>query len=199
MTVVTAQNSAVIEFPGYWYPDREGVDPDREKRLIDRYLRFHQRNLHRNVGLVEQFDALTGKLQISEPNEPSWLTKVHKGIQDSIIPEGQNIQNDGRWLSLEVSDAACAFFSAAANALPGEPYIYASLQGDLVAEFEGEYGNLTIIISPNFSFFYASGDGESRKEQLDRTARSGEVQGMVRQFTDALRTGDHGSLVTKPE
>src|SRR5258707_325256 len=77
------------------------------------------------------------------PIGPHWLASTRKRIRTSIMPNYQAGANDGRWLSQEVADAADAFFRETADLLPGEPFIYSSRLGDLVAEFKAEHGTMT--------------------------------------------------------
>ena len=55
-------------------------------------------------------------------------------------------------------------FEAASDVLPGEPYIYSSVDGDLVAEFKDSYGRLTTIIGPTFTIGFAVVGREILKE-----------------------------------
>src|SRR5260370_18624549 len=78
---------------------------------------------------------------------PEWLDTVKRRIKHSIMPKDQEIENVGQWLTEEIANAASTFFEEASDLLPSEPFIYASRQGDLVAEFTPKFGSLTTIYS----------------------------------------------------
>jgi len=142
-----------------------------------------------------QFGALNGPTPI--PAE--WLPVVERRIRDSLAPYGTEYVNDGRWLSADVVRRAMKFFDAVSDVLPGEPYIYSSANGDLVAELKGLYGSLTVIIGPTFSIAFAVVGKEILKEevqprQLDNMAPERE---MLQRLMRKLRTIQNGAVESK--
>src|SRR5689334_6162092 len=88
------------------------------------------------------------------PSLPAWLHTVQQRIRNSILPQAQK-ENDGRWLSGDIAKAGSDFFQKTADLLTGEPFIYSSCEGDLVAEFSAEHGTMTSIVSSNFVLLFA--------------------------------------------
>lgn len=81
------------------------------------------------------------------PVRASWLANVERRLLGSIpMNNGEPVPNTGRWLELEIAWQAINFFQATSDILPGEPYVYTSRKGDLVAEFKVPKGKLTTIV-----------------------------------------------------
>lgn len=93
----------------------------------------------------QRLDRLAGPI----PSPAPWLGAVHRRLRESMVPSGKELDNDGRWLSKEAAFAANAFFSSLSDVLPGEPYVYSSNDGDVVAEFKAPYGRMTSVVSSN--------------------------------------------------
>jgi hypothetical protein len=87
------------------------------------------------------------------------------------------------WLDLNSATLALQFFSATADLLPGEPYIYATHSGDLVAEFEAETANLTAVISEAHIILFAATKNAvtSPKEHIIKNREN--MRAEVRAFT----------------
>jgi hypothetical protein len=85
----------------------------------------------------------------------AWLPAVERRIRDSIKPHGYENLGSTEWLGEDVGQAAIRFFQNAADILPGEPFIYASHTGALVAEFKNPRGALTTLISPDSVILFA--------------------------------------------
>ena len=102
-------------------------------------------------------------------NYPDWLKRVTKRIVFSTASDSTQLETQpGRWLSKDVADAGVSFFANASALLPSEPYIYASLDGHLVAEFRGGKGSLTVIISPEATVLFASTNHIVSEHVLER-------------------------------
>jgi uncharacterized protein YgbK (DUF1537 family) len=99
--------------------------------------------------------------------------------------------NDGRWVAQDIADAADEFFQDTADLLPEEPVLYASRQGDLVAEFKGDHGTMTSIISHTFVLLFAVIDGKSMER---RVLAGGDMRAAVLQLVERLHAGEHGAL-----
>jgi len=129
------------------------------------------------------------------PISATWLYAVQRRIQNSTVPPGRRIDNDRRWLSQDIAYAASAFFNATSDVLPGEPHIYSSLIGDLVAEFSGAHGRMTNIISQTSVAVFAVVDGIPVEKRIE--LRHGETAGLRQELqglTKMLGMGRHGAL-----
>jgi len=124
------------------------------------------------------------------PIQPKWLANTQQYIRGSIVPNAQLI-NDGRWLGQDTADAAADFFQKTADLLPGEPFVYSSQKGDVVAEFKGERGAMTAVVSPAFVLLFAVIDGmvvESRVLEGD------DLRSEVQRLTGMLHSGQHVAM-----
>ena len=125
------------------------------------------------------------------PLEPGWLEKIQRYIDKSIICDNCEAENDGRWLNQEVANAARDFFQKTAELLPGEPFIYSSKRGDLVAEFKDKHGTMTSIVSSTFVLLFAVIDGVPVERRI---VESGDWRVDVQLLTGLLRTGQNGAV-----
>src|SRR4026207_1497021 len=121
---------------------------DHSIMVAERYRRLYPDIQQDQVRVAE---SLIGPTQIA----PHWLTRVQDRISGSIVPREQESSNDGRWLLPSAAAAACVFFQAAADVLPGEPHISGSQDGELIAEFESKHGRLTSIITDTSVLLFA--------------------------------------------
>jgi hypothetical protein len=125
-----------------------------------------------------------------------WLSAVQRRIRESTAPMGQNIGYDGRWLNQNIADAAKAFFERTSDVLPGEPHIYSSLKGHLVAEFSGAHGTMTNVVSETSVIVFAVVDKApvEKRFSLSRNETDALRQELQR-ITKMLHTGQHGTEV----
>ena len=77
----------------------------------------------------------------------AWLPVVEERIRASVRPLDVNDGLTTEYLAVEAAWAAINFFRMGAAFLPTEPHIYATHQGDLVAEFETPDLQMTTVIS----------------------------------------------------
>jgi hypothetical protein len=137
-------------------PIVETLEQSKEA-LLERYYR---RAFNRRTG-VSISDAVDKLGQPQTRSVPLWADNVLVRIASSIEPSGLRETAPGRYISSKIASAASAFFEAHASVLPSEPYIYASEDGDLVAEFEARAGSLTAIIGDkNLVLFAKRGNGK---------------------------------------
>lgn len=131
-------------------------------------------------------DMLDGPIPISA----SWLGLVERRIRDSICPDEVEYINDGRWLSVDVALHAMNFFQNTSDVLPGEPYIYSSTRGDLVAEFKASCGSMTGIVGTNSVIAFAVvGDTIIKKENLELSNdKLAETRQELQRLTEKLNT-----------
>ncbi len=179
MYTPTADAAALISFKE---PIRI-IEPGPDPSFIERYMRrFGVAALSLSENRPE------AAIYFSWPIQPSWLIETEGRIRKSIAPSDQ-VVNDGHWLSEDVAKAAMGFLEATADLLPGEPFIYSSRKGDLVAEFKAGRGTLTSVVSPHFAVLFAVVDGES----VEQVVSNGEdVREAVRKMANVLLTGAHG-------
>lgn len=184
MFVATAgtATSIRIRMPDYTYV----LTPT--PHVIDEYLRLLEPPLrHLSDFKPEQV------IYVPNPIKPQWFTNVLRRVRASVKPNYRSEMHSGQWLSQEVADAASTFFQKTADLLPGEPFIYSSRLGDLVAEFKGEHGTMTSIVSPTFALLFAVIGGVSFER---RVLDGGDVREAVRELSEMLRMGEHGALDT---
>lgn len=130
-------------------------------------------------------------LRVSRPLVAPWLSNVKRRINDSITPSGREESNEGQWISGEIAEVAKNFFEAVSDVLPGEPEIYNSGTGDLVAEFKASHGSLTTILSRTSLVLFAASDSSI----LERTLPLGRANSAaLRKVLDAVKS----ELESKP-
>jgi hypothetical protein len=84
------------------------------------------------------------------------------------------------------------------DALPGEPHIHASKNGDLIAEFAAKHGTMTAVITAAFVLLFTVVDRSTPIE--NRFAFDNDDPAVLRRelkrLTAMLYTGRHGSVDT---
>lgn len=138
-----------------------------------------------------------------EPLYASWLPVVQGRIVASTAEDASEVQaiESGQLLKQEIVNAALHFFEKASDVLPGEPYIYASKTGDLVAEFEAPHGTMTTIVSESFALAFAVIAGEQPLERrFALTNDSTEpMRSELKALSDRMRTEQNGGMETEIE
>jgi hypothetical protein len=130
-----------------------------------------------------------------EPKVPAlspWLLKVELRIQGSLIDPNSPSKDQSRYLDWEVGAAALKFFRETADLMPSEPYMYASTEGDLVAEFNGDGGSLTIVIARDHIILFASIDqqpfvwrfGKGGENSINLRRRLSDIRHMLGEGAD---------------
>lgn len=188
MSTASAASTASIHYVLRDLYVRSG-DETRSK-LLERYVRLVP---HLPRAILLSMNRPERHLRV--PPLSRWLDRVEGRIQSSVALEEHHREEPGRWLSEDVAQAGLQFFRKTADLLPGEPFIYASRRGDLVAEFTGTHGTLTSIISPRFVILFASIDENPYEKKFDSRADvSGDaLRGELKNIGLMLRTGWHGS------
>ena len=119
-----------------------------ENRLLEWAARKAMRHYEGQLVRIEEY-----RPYLDSPN--NWLPVVESRIRDSIRPDEYEIENSAEWLTADAAYAAIAFFRGGAEALPSEPHIYATNNGDLVAEFQTPQGNMTSVVSDSETILFA--------------------------------------------
>lgn len=133
-----------------------------------------------------------GRVQGPQPTPARWLADVERRIRDSIVPENHIDDNDGRWINLDVANSAIQFFRQASELLPGEPFIYSSGSGDLVAEFKARFGMMTSVVMTDKFLAMVVMDGQSEPITVKLgSATESELKRELKPLTDFLTTGHH--------
>jgi hypothetical protein len=156
----------------------------------------------RDANVIEGWTWLASALEASairvdefvdgpKPISPVWLANTRECIRKSVRPKPSDAMADGQWLTQEIANAATDFFQSAADLLPGEPFIYSSQRGDLVAEFKAEHGTMTTIVSQTFVLLFAVIDGVPVEKRVFEPAA---VREEVRRLTGLLHMGRHGAV-----
>lgn len=131
------------------------------------------------------------KASIANP----WLSAVTTRIQNATLPEGSTELPGTEWLNRASARAAFRFFENGADLLPSEPHIYGTRKGDLVAEFKGDKGVLTAVVTDEKTTLYAVLDN-SPEDPIHETIRKGSNQfrDELRAVTNQLVAGAHGQV-----
>lgn len=96
-----------------------------------------------------------------------WLGILEERIKNSIRDQGASLEEEEALLEKPVAEQAIRFFQATSDILPGEPYIYSSDRGDLIAEHRSPLGHLTNIIGESFLLTFAVVDGKPIQKTFD--------------------------------
>jgi hypothetical protein len=87
--------------------------------------------------------------------------------------------------------AANTLFVAVSNILPGEPYLYSSRAGNLVAEFENKVGRMTLIVSGDAALALASVGQERIEKRFELAGATPErLRNELTGIADRLRKHD---------
>lgn len=124
------------------------------------------------------------------PIPASWLDTVQKRITDSIVTPDTTQGSEGSYLEPTIAHAANSVFERTSDILPGEPFIYSSRGGDLVAEFTAPHGKLTTIISQSYLIAFASIKDVAMERHIDlECTNSSFLRAELKQLSTALSTG----------
>jgi len=189
MSTATAEATASIYYfiPTYWRP------PARDASVIERYMR---RLANSRPALLSD-NKPEAQIRMQRPLAARWLSAIEQRICGSIMPNGRESENDGRWLQRAIADVGVEFFQSTSDLLPGEPYVYSSQKGDLVAEFEAPHGTMTSIISQTFVLVFAVIDGTSIEKRVPLSTNGlGALRSELKGLTEMLRTGRYAAVET---
>jgi hypothetical protein len=170
-------------------------------RVLSRYIPV------RDTWLTHAFGASWARpeeqIRQVEPLYASWLPVVQGRIVASTATDASEMHEieSGQFLKREIVDAALQFFEKASDVLPGEPYIYASKTGDLVAEFEAPRGTMTTIVSKSFALAFAVIAGEQPLERRFALADDSTepMRSELKALSDRMRTEQNGGMETETD
>lgn len=131
---------------------------------------------------------------VAPPPAP-WLGAVQRRLNASIGIEGADALRDGSSLTKEVVSNANSFFEATSNLFPSEPYLYGSRNGDLIAEFEGKVGRMTVVVTSHNLIAFAVAGNETFKKQFDIVPfASAPIRHEIADIAERLGSGRYGSV-----
>lgn len=166
------------------------VSPARTAKVAERYINWFAVPPPRRLSDAKPEASIQGPSRIT----PQWLTTVQERLYRSVSPKDRESENDGRWLTGTVVAAASTFFGMTSDLLPGEPHIYSSKRGDLVAEFATDDGTMTGIITQEFVVLFAVVDGIPIERRLVLGSPRATTRHELQLFTGMLRTTRHGPV-----
>ncbi len=94
-----------------------------------------------------------GQVDIDARGPAAWLATTLSSIRASVDDGVEAEENDGSYISSKIADRAVAIFEAASHVLPGEPYLYTTATGNLVAEFQQTEKSRTIVVHEGYFLF----------------------------------------------
>jgi hypothetical protein len=175
-----------VKDAGYSLPESDDAN------VQSRYLRMAARRAFRSTLPLSARLEPPYVVGIS-PTAP-WLPRVERRIESSTLPKEYEGLVSTEWLREEVGQAAIRFFQNTADVLPGEPYIYASQSGALVAEFSASNGSLTTVISPStITLFGVKANQPDAPMQVTLRRGSNSVREDLKVIVHAI-TGSHGQM-----
>jgi hypothetical protein len=171
---------------GYSVPQSDQVD------FQNRYLQFAARWAYQNT--MPMTVKLEPPYQLNISPYTPWLAAVERRIEKSIVPKEYESLGSGEWLREEVGQSAIRFFQNTADILPGEPFIYASQTGALVAEFTAPTGALTTVVSPTSIILFAA-KADELNAPVQRTVKRGSnrLREDLKEIVQTL-AGSHGQM-----
>jgi hypothetical protein len=160
--------------------------------FLNRYLQFAARWAYQNT--TPTAVRLEPPYQLNVSPFTPWLPAVERRIEKSIVPKEYESSGSGEWLREDVGQSAIRFFQNTADILPGEPFIYASQTGALVAEFTAPTGTLTTVISPASIILFAA-KADEPNAPIQRTVKRGSNR-LREDLKEIIQTlaGSHGQM-----
>lgn len=127
-----------------------------------------------------------------------WLSAVEERIRASVRPPEMEGENSTEWLTQNAANTAINFFRHAADLLPTEPHIYATDNGDLVAEFETPANSVTSVVSSEQTILFGVSN-TSPEKPIEVTIRRGSnrLREEVKTFTQELRSISNGKAMAR--
>jgi hypothetical protein len=130
------------------------------------------------------------------PIPASWVGMVEQRIRNSVGTQNDALSNDGETIVASVALNAIDLFQNTWDVLPGEPYIYASSKGDLVAEFKATQGSLMSIIAEKALLLFTVVNGDVSKDQWeDTSSRLNDIRNVLKRRTAQIQAKDDGTTV----
>jgi hypothetical protein len=127
------------------------------------------------------------------PVPAPWLADVQRRLSNSVglaTPDP-----DGRWLARGVVTAANALFQATSDLLSGEPHLYSSRQGDLVAEFKVADAPMTFVVSSSYALAFVVINGQAVQKKIPLAGiEPSALRFEVSQITKALGAPHNGAV-----
>jgi hypothetical protein len=129
------------------------------------------------------------------PVRPDWLETIERRIKRSIGAADEAQQSQGELIEWPIALQAISFLQTVHDLLPGAPYIYGALDGDLVAEFKIGRGVLTAIFGRTSIELFAARDGKIVDDLIEvRRSTPPSTRQIVQQLTRTLTSAEHGAV-----
>ena len=122
-----------------------------------------------------------------------WLRNVEQRLLSSVEKSGEELAAGLDSLPQALAEAGLRFFQVASDVLPGEPYLYRSRLGDLVAEYRGPNGQMTTVIGSEFGAALVSVDGNVFQHKFSTTPDGLEkARSHIRDLSKKVCPSKHG-------
>jgi hypothetical protein len=151
---------------------------------------------HDSVSLyceAPSFRSTIAEFRLPVPFTAPWLGAVQRRLEQSIASTEES--GDPTTITHSVARAAITFFEATSDVLPGEPYLYPSEQGDVIAEFRGSNGRLTGILGPDFVILHAVVEGKIVQCELPLQSDYASTRHELKSIKTKLQVGEHGKAL----
>lgn len=122
-----------------------------------------------------------------------WLGAVQRRIETSVAASDD--PSDPAAITEPIAMAAIAFFEATSDVLPGEPFLYPTGKGDVVAEFVTARGQLTGIVGSKRLLLHAVIDGSAVQHEANIGDDFNLIRQQLRGLSLQLQARDHGTAL----
>jgi hypothetical protein len=129
---------------------------------------------------------------------PEWLPRVQMRLLQSAERGDDRLQADVSTLPEVLAVAGVRFFRDYADVLPGEPYLYKSSRGDLMAEYVGPHGRMTNVINTEHCVVLAAWDGEVVQHSYRLAGDESALRAKLKTLRKKISQTTHGAVDTRP-
>ena len=132
-----------------------------------------------------------GQSSVENPAPAAWLADIQRRLANSVGAPTPS----GAWLPGDVVTSANSLFLATSDLLPSEPSLHASFNGELIAEFSGDTGAMTLIVTRGAALAVAIINGQPLQNRFSLAGvQSAVLRAEVSKVTDAVRMAAHGPV-----
>ena len=130
---------------------------------------------------------------VPAPIAAPWLGAVQRRLETSVATPDD--RSNPASIAEPIASAAIAFFEATSDVLPGEPFLYPTTKGDVVAEFVGAHGRLTGILGSEHLLLHAVIDGKVMQYEANIGDDFNGIRQQLKSLSLKLQPEDHGTAV----